>query len=151
MKLQIASQLAIFAVLQLAARESEQLSVGEIGARFGVSNHHLAKVMHVLGRAGLVRSTRGAGGGYQFNGNPRRTTLLDIVEMFENLGAGGLDAEGPAKTTGEARALHEVLGEIDDIARATLGSITIATMLKLVERRSDEMRHTPKSDAMVKG
>jgi Rrf2 family protein len=151
MKLQIASQLAIFAVLQLAARPDQQLSVGEIGARFGVSNHHLAKVMHVLGRAGLVRSTRGAGGGYQFNGNPRRTTLLDIVEMFENLGAGGLDAEGPAKTTGEARALHEVLGEIDDIARATLGSITIATMLKLVERRSDETRHTPKPVAMVKG
>jgi hypothetical protein len=31
--------------------------------------------------------------------------------------------------------LREVLNEIDDIARATLGSITIATMRKLVDRR----------------
>jgi hypothetical protein len=31
--------------------------------------------------------------------------------------------------------LSEVLNEIDDIARATLGSITIATMRKLIDRR----------------
>jgi hypothetical protein len=30
--------------------------------------------------------------------------------------------------------LAQILQEIDDIARATLGSITIATMLKIVER-----------------
>ncbi len=38
-------------------------------------------------------------------------------------------------TTPEDQALREVLNEIDDIARATLGSITIATMRKLVDRR----------------
>ena len=37
--------------------------------------------------------------------------------------------------TPEGQALSEVLNEIDDIARATLGSITIATMRKLVDRR----------------
>jgi len=142
MKLQIASQLAIFAVLQLAAHEDKQLSVGEIGAKFGVSSHHLAKVMHVLGRAGLVRSTRGAGGGYQFIGNPRRTTLLDIVELFENFGPHRPDAKTPGDVTGEGRALREVLAEVDDIARATFGSITIATMVRLVERRSAEGHDT---------
>jgi len=134
MKLQIASRLAIFAVLELTAHPDRQLSVSEIGAKYGVSNHHLAKVMHVLGRAGLVRSVRGAGGGYQFSGNIRRTTLLDVVELFENLGPGKLETDVPRETTPEAQALHQVLAEIDDIARATLGSITIATMLKLVAR-----------------
>ena len=33
------------------------------------------------------------------------------------------------------RKRSRVLDEIDDIARATLGSITIATMRKLVDRR----------------
>jgi hypothetical protein len=42
---------------------------------------------------------------------------------------------GVSDATPESQALGEVLGEIDDIARATLGSITIATMRKLVERR----------------
>ena len=31
--------------------------------------------------AGLVRAIRGAGGGYQFSGNARRTTLLDVIEV----------------------------------------------------------------------
>lgn len=135
MKLQIASRLAIFAVLELTASPDRQLSVGEIGAKYGVSNHHLAKVMHVLGRAGLVRSIRGAGGGYQFSGNVRRVTLLDVIQLFENLGSG--DEPGlPGESTSEGRALSEVEGEIDDIARATLGSITIATMLNLVARHA---------------
>jgi Rrf2 family protein len=133
MKLQIASQLAIFAVLELTSNSDRQLSVGEIGAKYGVSSHHLAKVMNVLGRAGLVRSVRGAGGGYQFSGNIRRTTLLDIIRLFEDLESAELDGAG-AERTPEDRALAQVLGEIDDIARATLGSITIAAMLNLVAR-----------------
>jgi Rrf2 family protein len=134
MKLQISTRLAIFAVLELTAREDRQLSVAEIGEKFGVSSHHLAKVMHVMGRAGLVRSIRGAGGGYQFAGNARRTTLLDVAQLFEDLSSveqrtGAIDA------TPEGQTLNGVLNEVDDIARATLGSITIATMRKLIDRR----------------
>ncbi len=134
MKLQISSRLAVFAVLELAAQPERQLSVAEIGQKFGVSNHHLAKVMNVLGRANLVRSARGAGGGYQFIGNARRVSLLDIIQLFENLGPEEADNDS-ADTTDEGLALNRVLGEIDDIARATLGSITVATMLKLVDRQ----------------
>lgn len=141
MRLQVSSRLAIFAVLELTSREGRQVSVAEIGEKYGVSSHHLAKVMHVMGRAGLVRSIRGAGGGYQFVGNARRTTLLEVAQLFEDLssdehGAGTVDA------TPEEQTLGEVLNEIDDIARATLGSITIATMRKLVDRRgvSDRKR-----------
>lgn len=135
MKLQISTRLAIFAVLELTAREGCQLSVAEIGEKYGVSSHHLAKVMHVMSRAGLVRSVRGAGGGYQFAGNARRTTLLDVAQLFEDLSSAEPDA-GAADTTPEGQTLRAVVNEIDDIARATLGSITIATMRKLVDRRS---------------
>jgi Rrf2 family protein len=134
MKLQVSSRLAIFAVLELIRQPDRQLSVAEIGLKYGVSNHHLAKVMHTLGRAGLVRSVRGVGGGYQFCGNAHRTTLLDVIELFENLGPGSEEDRGPGEGTGEGRALFDVLREIDDSARATFGSITIATMRKLVER-----------------
>jgi len=135
MRLQVASQLAIYALLELAADPDRQLSVGEIGAKYDISNHHLAKVMSVLGRAKLVRSVRGVGGGYHFSGNARRTTLLDVIELFEDFSAGSPDGAGvPGKATDEGRALTTILREIDEIARATLGSITIATMLKIVER-----------------
>jgi Rrf2 family protein len=134
MKLQVSSRLALFALLELATTPDRQLAVAEIGRKYGVSNHHLAKVMHTLGRAGLVRSLRGAGGGYQFSGNARRTTLLDVILLFEDLGAEAANA-ATEEDTDEGRALRAILGEIDDIARATLGSITLATMLKLIDRR----------------
>jgi Rrf2 family nitric oxide-sensitive transcriptional repressor len=134
MRLQISTQLAIFAMLELVEHPDRQLTVAEIGTKYGVSSHHLAKVMHVLGRAGLVRSIRGAGGGYQFSGNARRTTLLDIIELFESLGQNGQEPGTPGEGTSEGKALHVVLGEIDDTARATLGSITLATLGGLVER-----------------
>ena len=135
MKLQVSSQLAIYAVLELLAHRARPVTVGEIGAKYGVSNHHLAKVMHVLGRAGLVNSTRGAGGGYQFNGNVRRITLLDVIDLFEQLGPPAADPADPGAATAQGRALLQVLREIDDIARSTLGSITLATMEKLVEQQ----------------
>lgn len=92
--------------------------------------------MNVLGRAGLVRAVRGAGGGYQFSGNIRRITLLDVVQLFEDLGASDGDSDGPGEGTIEGKVLQMVLCEIDDVARATFGSITIATMLKMLERQN---------------
>lgn len=135
MNLQIASRLAIFAVLELAAHPERQLSVAEIGTKYGMSSHHLAKVMNALGRAKLVRSVRGAGGGFQFSGNARRTTLLDVIELFENLGPGGAQSDDPGNGTTEGAVLGRILTEIEDSARATFGSITLATMLKLMERQ----------------
>jgi Rrf2 family protein len=151
MKLQIASRLAIFALLELAARPDRQVSVAEIGEKYSVSSHHLAKVIHTLGRAGLVRSVRGAGGGCQFTGHARRTTLLDVIQLFEKPGSEDSGRDAPGRGTDEGRALREVLGEIDDIARATLGSITIATMLKLIARRRTGGRRRAAAASMVEG
>jgi Rrf2 family protein len=144
MRLQVSTRLAIFAVLELTAREGLQLSVAEIGRKYRVSSHHLAKVMHVMGRAGLVRSVRGVGGGYQFVGNARRTTLLDVAQLFEDLSSGEQGADAPDATR-EEQTLSGVLNEIDEIARATLGSITIATMRKLVDRRRAGASQRPKA------
>jgi Rrf2 family protein len=134
MQLQISSRLAVLALMDLAAQPERQLSVAQIGERYGVSSHHLAKVMHVLNRAGLVRAVRGAGGGYQFSGNARRTTLLDVIDLFESLRSDDSHTAA-SEPTPEGRALHTVLDEVDDIVRATLGSITIATMVKLAGRQ----------------
>ncbi|VAV89897.1 hypothetical protein MNBD_ALPHA08-1699 [hydrothermal vent metagenome] len=135
MKLQISSRLAIFALIELAADPKRQVSVSEIGQKYNVSTHHLAKVMHTLGRAGLVRSIRGVGGGYSFSGNARRTTLLDVIILFEDIAPNECAPENAKTATSAEWALCQVLFEIDDIARATLGSITISTMLKQIGRR----------------
>ena len=136
MKLQVSSRLAIFALIELASNPGRQVSVSEIGEKYSASAHHLAKVMHTLGRAGLVRASRGVGGGYSFSGNARRTTLLDVIQLFENVSPGHDDLDVQSVETPAGQALGQVLEEVDDIARATLGAITISTMLKQIERHA---------------
>jgi Rrf2 family protein len=130
MKLQKNTLFALYSVLESASQPGRQLSAGEIARKYGISPHHLAKVLHTLARAGVVESVRGVGGGYRFAGNARRLTLMDVVALFENVSTPGRRGAAGAK-----RALGTVLAEIDAMAEATLRSITIATMLKLVERQ----------------
>jgi Rrf2 family protein len=137
-RLQIATRIALYAVLDLAAAGGAQLSAGDIAERFGISVNHLSKVLAVLGRAGLVESLRGAGGGYRFRGNARRVTLLDVIQLFEDVGPSPRASGEPGSDSPEGRALRTVLDEIDDIARSTLGSITLATVLKLMEEPGRE-------------
>ena len=140
MKLQVASQLAIYSVLELIAEPNRQLTVADIAEKYAVSTNHLAKVMNVLGRAGIVRSVRGVGGGFQFCGNARRTTLLDIIELFEPRASLALQASDLGGRTAEAGALGIVLQEIDDTIRTTLGCITIATLRDLAVRERSKSR-----------
>ncbi len=132
MRLQTATRLALYSVLEFAARPGEHVSAAEVAEKYGESAHHLAKVLSELARAGIVESVRGVGGGYRFSGNARRLTLLDVIRRFEPVGDAD-DAASPADTPVDA-ALRQVLAEIDQTARATLGSITIATMLRMIER-----------------
>ena len=135
MRLQRASRLALYAVLELAGAPGRQLSAAEIAEKYGVSINHLAKVMRELGRAGLVESARGVGGGFRFSGNAKRTTLMDVISLFETISARESGPGEPGEDTETGQALAQVLDEIDEIAWATLHSITLSTMLKLTERR----------------
>lgn len=135
--MQKSSRLAIYALIELASDPKRQVSVLEIGEKYRVSAHHLAKVMHTLGRAGLVRSIRGVGGGYSFSGNARRTTLLDVISLFEDV-SGECKLADPSEATSVEWAVFDVMCEIDDIAKATLGAITISTMLKQIARREKQ-------------
>lgn len=133
MKLQMATRLGLYAALELARDPARQLSATDLSERFAVSTNHLAKVLRELGRAGLVEAERGAGGGYRFCGNPRRTTLMDIVALFEE--KPGDRAAEPGDGTDIGRALGRVLSEVDEIAEATLRSVTLETLLKHARRK----------------
>lgn len=136
--MQTSSRLAIFALIELASNPDRQISAAEIGNKYRVSAHHLAKVLLTLGRAGLVQSIRGVGGGYSFSGNAKRLTLLEIISLFEDTST-ECKLANPSEATDEEWALFDVSREINDIALSTYGSITIATLLKQVERRKKSL------------
>lgn len=131
MKLQKASRYALYAVLHLASAPDKQHSTAEIAEEYGISIHHLAKVMRTLVRCGLIESVRGVGGGYRFTGNLRRTTLWDVIHEFESLES---TIDTPEVLAGSAEiivsGLDSVHGEIDGLIRSTLDSITLKTLLR---------------------
>ena len=103
MRLQKNTALALYSVLEFAGEPARHISAAEIAAKYGVSPHHLAKVLAELARAGVVESARGVGGGYRFVGNARRLTLLDVIRMFEDIALAPGRRRGHA---GRARTRH---------------------------------------------
>ncbi|MCP5368261.1 MAG: Rrf2 family transcriptional regulator [Hyphomicrobiales bacterium] len=144
MKLQKATRCALFAVLELASDPAAQLSATDIAERYGISSNHLAKVLRDLGRAGLVESVRGAGGGYRFSGNAKRATLFDVIQLFEDVGPECDAYNEPGDATEIGQALCAVMLEIDRISQATLKSVTIDTLLKF--RRWQQERQAGAAD-----
>ncbi|HMA08861.1 MAG TPA: Rrf2 family transcriptional regulator [Ramlibacter sp.] len=134
MRLQVNTTLALYSVIEFATDPERHIPASEIADRYGVSPHHLAKVLAELARAGIVESVRGVGGGYRFTANARRLTLMDIIQLFEDLAPPSSQRHNGV-TTPVDLALDTVLAEIDQIAKATFSSITLATMLQLVERQ----------------
>ena len=132
MKLQQNTRLALISLLEFAADPQRQIPAAEIAQKYDVSSHHLAKVLAELSRVGMVQSVRGVGGGYRFTGNARRLTLMDVISRFEDM----QPVEGNhAEVTPVGQALNSVLSEIDAIAKASMSSITLETMLRIVERQ----------------
>jgi Rrf2 family protein len=136
MNLQRATRLALYAVLELADQPDQQLSRADIARKFGASSNHLSKVMRELGKAGLVEAVRGVGGGYWFCGNAKRTTLMDVIEIFEPSMFDSAGQREPGKDTDIGRTLNLVLDEINETVHATLNSISIKTMLQIKNRSS---------------
>ena len=137
MKLNKASRFASFAILELSSDPERQLSTSDIADKYGISTHHLAKIMRNLVQQGMVRAMRGAGGGYRFAGNINRTTLLDVIQLFEKLES---DLDMPdLEHVGDpiVAELQSISSEIDDLTKAVLDTITLATALKSARQRTE--------------
>jgi Rrf2 family protein len=130
MKIQKASLFALYAVLELASDPERQLSATDIADKYGISTHHLAKILRTLVRSKLVQAVRGAGGGYRFTGIMNRTTLLDVISLFETLES-EIDAPSPNGLVAGAvvQELQSITDEIDDLTKAILDTITLETAL----------------------
>lgn len=73
---------ALRTLMYLAAR-SGRATVADVAGLFGISSHHVAKVVNLLARYGYVRSMRGVGGGIELARQPDEIRIGDVVERFE--------------------------------------------------------------------
>lgn len=136
MRLQVNNtMLALYSVIEFASGPERHVPASVIAEKYGVSPHHLAKVLAELARAGIVESVRGVGGGYRFAANARRLTPMDVIQPFEDFAPAGSRRRESNASAPVDQAFDVVLSEIHQIARATFSSIIRATMLQLIARR----------------
>ncbi len=70
-------------VLMFLAATQRRATIAEIANVFGISENHLMKVSHVLGRAGVLANVRGKGGGLELAMAPKAINVGYVVRLTE--------------------------------------------------------------------
>jgi Rrf2 family transcriptional regulator, nitric oxide-sensitive transcriptional repressor len=83
MRLTLFTDFALRALMRLAGEPERSFSTGEIASEFGISRHHLTKVVRDLAAGGFVTTQRGAGGGFRLARPAETITLGDVVRTLE--------------------------------------------------------------------
>lgn len=64
-------------------RSAGPISVKNISQRQGISINYLEQIFNQLGRAGLIQSVRGPGGGFILSRTPGEIKILDIIKALK--------------------------------------------------------------------
>ena len=84
MQLSLSTEYAIHSLFYLAMQDKAKLTlVSDVAKVQNISESYLAKVFQTLSKAGLIKSYRGAKGGYVLAQEPKKISLRKIVETME--------------------------------------------------------------------
>lgn len=83
LKLTKRTEYGLIALVDLALRPGQVISVREIGERQPVPKRLTGEALKALAHAGLVESARGAGGGFWLTRSPDEISLGEVVAALE--------------------------------------------------------------------
>jgi len=83
MQISAYSDYSLRVLMQAALRSPARTTVDEVAQTYGISRHHLVKIVHDLGRNGYLATQRGIGGGFTLARPPEEVRLGDIVRLGE--------------------------------------------------------------------
>ena len=84
MKISTKGRYSVTALYELALRYGEgAVSLKSIATSQGLSENYLEQLMAPLRRAGIVKSVRGAQGGYMLARDPKEITIGEIITTVE--------------------------------------------------------------------
>jgi Rrf2 family cysteine metabolism transcriptional repressor len=107
------------------------LSLAEVARSQGISQAYLEQIAIDLRRAGLLRSRRGAQGGYYLAQAPERTTAGDVIRALEGsiLPVRCMAREGGTPCSREADcSARGIWEQVRDRLVETLDAITLADL-----------------------
>jgi Rrf2 family nitric oxide-sensitive transcriptional repressor len=83
MRLTQLTDYAMRLLIFLAQRPQRLCTIAEVAGHYGISEAHLVKVTHQMGRSGWIVTTRGHGGGIRLARKPRDIVLGQVVRSME--------------------------------------------------------------------
>ncbi|PLR78042.1 transcriptional regulator [Bacillus sp. V3-13] len=120
MKISTKGRYGLTIMIELAKKHGEgPVSLKSIAQTNGLSEHYLEQLIAPLRNAGLVKSIRGAYGGYVLGDLPSKITSGDIIRVLEGpiSPVEGIEDEEPAK--------RELWMRIRDAVKEVLDSTTL--------------------------
>jgi Rrf2 family protein len=136
MRLSAKAQYACIAMLELAANypEPQLIQVKTIADAHGISQRFLVQILLQLKVHGLVRSIRGAAGGYQLARRPDTISLADIIHAIDQPAPASSPVLNALKRSPAVHAVASLLQEFDSRERQMLSAITLAELLRRAEQ-----------------
>lgn len=151
MKLTTRGQYGLLAMYDLAQHEGAPVSIKSISNRQGISDAYLEQLMASLKKAELVRSTRGAQGGYQLSRPPEKISIGEILQTLEGSLSIVNCVENPRCTTPDCCPSLPLFTRIQDSIDQALEGMTLADMGdgRPARDQPDETKYATKRNCAV--
>jgi len=140
MRLTVHTDYALRTLLYLGLHGERLGSIRAIAQAYDISENHLTKVVHRLGRGGFVNTVRGRGGGIRLARPPAAIRIGDVVRRTEEDMA-LVECFGSANTC-RITAACRLRGAFDEALRAFLAVLdgyTLADLLGAPEMLADTL------------
>jgi Rrf2 family nitric oxide-sensitive transcriptional repressor len=131
MRLTTFTDYSLRVLIYLAAQPAERATIAQVASAFRVSENHLVKVVHFLGRKGWLSNVRGKGGGLALGLAPEDIVVgqvvretEDVTQLAECFG----ESDGDCAIAPNCR-LRGVLGEAVKAFYAVLDRYTLADLV----------------------
>lgn len=128
MKISTKGRYGLRAMVDIAVNAGgDHVALNSIAERQNISENYLEQVFSILRKAGLVKSVKGAQGGYVLANNPSNTTVGEILRTLEgNLTV--YDEDVSAKNEGktiESLLITNVWEKINESVNGVVDAITL--------------------------
>ncbi len=136
MELSCKSEYALLALIELTTHysDSEPLQIRQIAAEQNIPDRYLEQLLATLRRSGIVRSQRGARGGYLLAREPWKITLLEVVSCIEGADVQPSESNRDPKSI-EGMVVREIWKEAGQAADAVLQKYTLQDLAEKRESR----------------
>ena len=130
MRLTTKGRYAVTAMLDLAIHYANgAVTLSDIAGRQGISLSYLEQLFARLRRQGLVKSTRGPGGGYRLSTEPENIRVAEIVSAI-NETVDATRCGGEKNCARDSRCLtHDLWEDLSDRIHEFLNGITLGDLV----------------------